>query len=270
MPEALEKWPLAWFELMLPRHLEIIYEINRRLLEDVRNRFPGDEDRVSRVSLVEEGAGRRVRMANLAIVGDPAVKGRLKVVFLPEYCVSLAERLIPASDVSNQISTAGYEASGTSNMKFMMNGALTIGTRDGATIEMAEEAGEENFFMFGLTAEQVAGSRGWYSPHWHYESEPETRAALDLILSNHFSRHEPRVFAPLGDTLLTHGDHYMHLADLQSYLEADRRLVELYADRNAWARKAILNVAGSGKFSSDRTIAEYAADIWKVEPCLIP
>ena len=164
---------------------------------------------------------------NLAgtIDGDPAVRGRLKVVFLPEYCVSLAERLIPASDVSNQISTAGYEASGTSNMKFMMNGALTIGTRDGATIEMAEEAGEENFFLFGLTAEQVADSRGWYNPHWHYENEPETRAALDLIFSDHFSRHEPGVFEPLRDTLLTHGDHYMHLADLTSYLEADQRLL---------------------------------------------
>ena len=134
---------------------------------------------------------------NLAgtIDGDPAVRGRLKVLFLPDYSVSLAERLIPATDVSNQISTAGYEASGTSNMKFMMNGALTIGTRDGATIEMAEEAGEDNFFLFGLTAEQVAGSRGWYNPHWHYENEPETRAALDLIFSDYFSRYEPGVFS---------------------------------------------------------------------------
>ena len=209
---------------------------------------------------------------NLAgtIDGDPAVRGRLKVVFLPDYCVSVAEHLIPASDVSNQISTAGYEASGTSNMKFMMNGALTIGTRDGATIEMAAEAGEENFFLFGLTAEQVAGSRGWYNPHWHYEHEPETRKALDLIFSDDFSANEPGVFAPLRDALLTHGDYYMHLADLQSYLEADERLRALYADSEEWARKAILNVAGSGKFSSDHTIAEYAADIWNVQPCPVP
>jgi starch phosphorylase len=184
--------------------------------------------------------------------------------------VSLAERLIPAADVSNQISTAGYEASGTSNMKFMMNGALTLGTRDGATIEMAEEAGEENFFLFGLTADQVAGSRDWYNPRWHYEHEPETRAALDMISSDYFSRYEPGVFAPLEHALLTGGDHYMHLADLTSYLEADRGLCDLYADSDGWARKAILNVAGSGKFSSDRTIAEYAADIWNVKPCPVP
>jgi starch phosphorylase len=209
---------------------------------------------------------------NLAatIDGDPAVRGRIKVVFLPDYSVSLAERLIPASDVSNQISTAGYEASGTSNMKFMMNGALTIGTRDGATIEMAEEAGEENFFLFGLTAAQVAGSRGWYDPHWHYDQEPVTRAALDVIASDHFSRHEPGLFAPLHDALLGHGDQYMHLADLTSYLDADRRLGELCKAPQEWARKAILNVAGAGKFSSDRAIAEYAAEIWKVEPCPVP
>ncbi|HET8696104.1 MAG TPA: glycogen/starch/alpha-glucan phosphorylase [Gammaproteobacteria bacterium] len=451
LPEALERWPAAWFELLLPRHLEIVAEINRRLLDTVRRRYSGDEARVARVSLFEEGPERKVRMANLAIVGshstngvaalhsdllrnttvkdlaellperfnnktngvtprrwlrvanpalaevitsaigdgwitkldelreleplandaafqddflrakriakarfadwlgqsagsvvnvdsifdcqvkriheykrqllnvlrivvlydrlrsnpsleleprtflfagkaapayrlakliiklvnnvagtidgDPAARGKIKVLFLPEYCVSLAERLIPASDVSNQISTAGYEASGTSNMKFMMNGALTIGTRDGATIEMAEEAGEDNFFLFGLTAQQVADSRGYYNPRWHYDNEPETRAALDLIASNHFSRFEPGVFAPLIDMLLANGDYYMHLADLRSYLDADRRLVELYGDARAWARRAILNVAGSGKFSSDRTIAEYAADIWDVAAC---
>jgi starch phosphorylase len=451
LPEALEKWPVAWFERMIPRHLEIIYEINRRLLDAVRTRFPGEESRIQHVSLIEEGPPKQVRMANLAIVGshstngvaaihsqllrtmtvkdlaevfpdrfsnktngvtprrwlllanpplartiteaigdewitdlsqlrklkplandknlhaaflkakreakcqfadwlkstsgqivdpdtildcqvkriheykrqllnalrivvlynrlrknpdlkmpprtfvfsgkaapayqlakliikfinnlagtvdgDPIVRGRLRVLFVPEYNVSLAEKLIPASDVSNQISTAGYEASGTSNMKFMMNGALTIGTRDGATIEMAEEAGEENFFLFGLTAEQVEGSGSWYNPRWHYDNEPETRAALDLIFSNYFSRNEPGVFEPLRDTLLTHGDHYMHLADLKSYLEADQRLLELYADPDAWARKAILNVAGSGKFSSDRTISEYASEIWEAKPC---
>jgi glycogen phosphorylase len=451
LPEALEKWPLAWFESMLPRHLQIIYEINRRLLDSVRYRFPEDEGLVERVSLVDEAGGRRIRMANLAIVGshstngvaaihsdllrkttvkdlanlfperfnnktngvtprrwlllsnpelanlitshigdgwitdltqlrrleplaedsaflrafrnakrdakvrfsdwlraesgvsinpdtifdsqikriheykrqllnalrivvmynrlhknpgldmaprtflfagkaapayqlakliikfinnlaatidsEPAVRDRLKVVFLPEYNVTLAERLIPACDVSNQISTAGYEASGTSNMKFMMNGALTVGTRDGATIEMAEEAGEENFFLFGLTAEQVAGSRGWYNPRWHYENEPEIREALDLIFSNHFSPDEPGLFEPLRGTLLDHGDYYMHLADLTSYVQAQERLGRLYADSDAWAMKAILNVAASGKFSSDRTIAEYAKDIWGVKPC---
>jgi starch phosphorylase len=451
LPEALEKWPVRWFEMLLPRHLEIIFEINRRLLDAVRAKFPGDEDRVERISIVEETGERKIRMANLAIVGshstngvaaihskllrtmtvkdlaelfperfsnktngvtprrwlrlanpslaraitaaigdgwitdldqlqklklltdgkkfhaaflqakreakvrfadwlktstgqvvspdsifdcqvkriheykrqllnalrivvlynrlrenpelkmtprtflfagkaapayhlakviikfinnlagtidsDPAVRGKIKVIFLPEYCVTLAERLIPASDVSNQISTAGYEASGTSNMKFMMNGALTLGTRDGATIEMAGAAGEENFFLFGLTAQNVADSAGWYSPYWHYENEPETRAALDLIFSDHFSRNEPGVFNELRDTLLTNGDHYMHLADLKSYLDADRKLVELYASPDAWVRKAILNVAASGRFSSDRTIAEYAKEIWDAKPC---
>ncbi|HMK30166.1 MAG TPA: glycogen/starch/alpha-glucan phosphorylase [Terriglobales bacterium] len=453
LPEALEKWPVAWFEEMLPRQLEIIYEINRRFISDVRRRFPGDEGRIQRVSLVEEGLAKKIRMANLAVVGshstngvavihskllrettlkdlaeifperfnnktngvtprrwlllanpelsrlitdaigdrwttdlselselkaftadkgfrddfrkakrnaklkfcdwyrcstgqvvdpdtifdcqvkriheykrqllnalrivalynrlrenpglemhprtfffagkaapayrlaklvikfinnlagtiegDPTVRGRLKVVFLPEYCVSLAEHLIPASDVSNQISTAGYEASGTSNMKFMMNGALTIGTRDGATIEMVAEAGDENFFLFGLTAEQVARSRECYNPRWHYEHEPEIGKVLDLIFSDHFSRNEPRVFVSFHDTLLTQ-DHYMHLADLKSYLEADERLCALYADPDEWARRAISNVAGSGKFSSDRTIAEYAAEIWNVQPCPVP
>src|SRR5262249_25625404 len=135
---------------------------------------------------------------NLAgtIDGSPEVRGRLKVLFLPEYCVSLAERLIPATDVSNQISTAGYQASGTSNMKFIMSGALRIGRGEGARIEGAEEGGEETFFLFGLTADQVAANRRWYSPSWHYHNEPEIRAALDLIFSDHFSRNEPGVFAP--------------------------------------------------------------------------
>lgn len=452
LPEALEKWPAPWFEMMLPRQLEIMFEINRRLLDDVGRRFPNDDQRLARVSLIEEGPTKHVRMANLAIVGshstngvaelhskllrtatvkdlaemfperfnnktngvtprrwlllsnpalaetisdaigdrwttdlnelrklksladdngfhkdfnnakrqakarfagwlksktgqtvdvdtifdcqikriheykrqllnalriivlydrlrqnpsldlpprtfifagkaapayvlakvivkfinnlaqtiddDPTTRGRIKVLFLPEYDVTLAENLIPASDVSNQISTAGYEASGTSNMKFMMNGALTIGTRDGATIEMAQEAGEDNFFLFGLTAEQVANGRDWYNPRWHYDHEAETRAALDLISSGRFNPSEPGIFAPILDAL-THGDHYMHLADLSAYMQADGELCQLYADQDAWARKAILNVAASGSFSSDRTIAEYARDIWNVKPCPI-
>ena len=454
LPEALEKWPLHFFKQILPRHLEVIFEINRRFLDNVRHRYPGDEERVARVSLIEEGPKQKVRMANLAIVGshstngvaaihtellrkvtvkdlaetfperfnnktngitprrwlllanpelsaaitevignnwmtdlnqlsklrplandkafrsafrkakrdaksrftdwlrsasgetidpntifdcqvkriheykrqllnalriivlynrlrenpglevpprtflfagkaapayhlakliikfinnlagtidgDPVTRGRLKVVFLADYNVSLAERLIPAADVSSQVSTAGYEASGTSNMKFMMNGALTIGTRDGATIEMAEEAGEENFFLFGLNAQQVEDSRVWYNPYWHYNYDPETRAALDLIASDYFSRYEPGVFAPIHDALLVHGDHYMHLADLKSYLDADQKLCELYADSDGWERKAILNIAASGKFSSDRTIAQYAAEIWDAKPCPVP
>jgi len=203
------------------------------------------------------------------IDGDRTMNGRLKVVFVPDYSVSIAERLIPASDVSEQISTAGYEASGTGNMKFMMNGALTIGTRDGATIEMAAVAGEENFFLFGLNAQEVAASRGRYNPQWHYDNDPETRGALDLIAGNHFSQNEPGVFAPILDALLRHGDHYLHLADLKSYSEAHTRLGNLYVDQENWSRKAILNIAASRTFSSDRTIAEYARDIWHVEPCLV-
>jgi len=192
------------------------------------------------------------------------------VLFLPNYGVTPAERLIPASDVSEQISTAGYEASGTSNMKFMMNGALTVGTRDGATIEMAREAGEDNFFLFGLTAEQVLNSRSWYSPHWHYDHEPETRAALDLIFSDYFSRREPGIFAPIRELLLDQGDYYMHLADLASYAQAQTRIGQLYEDADAWNHKAILNLGYSGKFSSDRAIQEYVADIWNVKPCPLP
>jgi glycogen phosphorylase len=208
---------------------------------------------------------------NLAgtIDGDPVVAGRLKVLFLPNYSVSLAEILIPATDVSNQISTAGYEASGTSNMKFMMNGALTLGTRDGATIEMAEAAGEDNFFLFGLTADQVASSRSWYDPRWHYENEPEVRKAIDLIASDHFSRNEPGAFQLLTDALIRHGDYFMHLADLPAYLDADRRLTDVYRRPGEWGRKVAANIAQSGRFSSDRTISQYAREIWTASPCPI-
>jgi len=274
--------PASIFDCQIKR----IHEYKRQLLNALRiivlyNRLRENPalDMVPRTFFFAGKAAPAYRLAKLIIKfinnlagtidGDPVAQGRLKVVFLPDYCVSLAERLIPAADVSNQISTAGYEASGTSNMKFMMNGSLTIGTRDGATIEMAEEAGEENFFLFGLTASQVADSRPSYDPRRHYETEPETRAALDLIFSDHFSRYEPGIFEPLRETLLTQ-DRYMHLADLASYLEADDRLTALYADRDGWLRKAVLNVAGSGKFSSDNTIAQYAAEIWHARPCPVP
>ena len=199
------------------------------------------------------------------------MRGRLKVVFLPDYNVTLAERLIPASDVSEQISTAGYEASGTGNMKFMMNGALTVGTRDGATIEMAEEAGEENFFLFGLTAEQVADSRGWYNPQWHYENEPETRAALDLIFSDHFSRDEPGIFDADPRTS-ARPRRLLHAPGRPDVLRERRRRAWRASTRDRTPgpegdpqRRGLL-----GQFSSDRTIAEYAADIWNAEPCPVP
>jgi starch phosphorylase len=274
-------------ETIFDTQIKRIHEYKRQLLNALRivvlyNRLRAEPDMgmTPRTFFFGGKAAPAYRLAKLIIKfinnlagtidGDPIVRSRLKVLFLPDYNVSMAERLIPASEVSVQISTAGYEASGTSNMKFMMNGALTIGTRDGATIEMAEEAGEENFFLFGLTAEQVAQSRSWYSPQWHYENEPETRAALDLIFSDYFSRSEPGVFSPLRDVLVNHGDHYMHLADLKAFLDADQRLIDLYGDQDAWTRKAILNVANSGKFSSDRTIAEYASDIWNAAPCPVP
>jgi starch phosphorylase len=217
-------------------------------------------------------AGLEFRGSTVHIIpGRPsALVGRLHVVFLSDYNVSLAERLIPASEVSEQISTAGYEASGTSNMKFMMNGALTVGTRDGATLEIAREVGEDNIFLFGLTAEQVADRRGSYDPAWRDAHEPETRAALDLIFSDHFSPHEPGVFAPIQGRLLVRGDHDMHLADLASYAYTEACVDAACTDRDGWVGKASLNVAAAGRFSSDRTITEYADDIGHASPCPAP
>jgi len=195
---------------------------------------------------------------------DPVASRKIKVVFVPDYGVSVAERLIAATDLSEQISTAGFEASGTGNMKFMLNGALTIGTRDGATIEMAQAVGEENMFLFGLSAEQVIQTWGWYDPKWHYENEPEIKAALDLVFKDHFSRSERGVFEPLKEALLVRGDYFMHLADLGSYAAAQEQVNALYRQPEEWTRKAILNVAASGRFSSDRTVREYAREIWHV------
>jgi len=200
------------------------------------------------------------------IAQEPRVREKLQVVFVPNYNVTVAEHLIAASDVSEQISCAGYEASGTGNMKFMLNGALTVGTRDGATIEMAEAVGEENIFLFGLTADQVNESRAWYDPHWHIEREAETRAALELIFSDHFCAGEPGIFEPLRQTLLEHRDYFMHVADLMPYAWAQQQVGELYQNPEQWTYKAILNTAASGFFSSDRTVQEYAEQIWNVTP----
>jgi starch phosphorylase len=198
---------------------------------------------------------------------DPSVGGRLKVVFIPDYNVSNAEKIIPACDLSEQISTAGTEASGTGNMKFALNGALTIGTLDGANVEMREEVGEENFFIFGKTAEEVAALRSkGYDPREAYQSNAELRQALDMIGSGYFSPDAPERFRPVVDALIAHGDHYLLCADYESYIACQERVDALFREPEEWSRRAILNVAGMGKFSSDRTIREYAERIWGVGP----
>jgi starch phosphorylase len=447
LPEALEKWPVWFFEHILPRHLEIIYEINKRFLAEVKRRFPGDNGRLERMSLIEEHWERRVRMAHLAIVGshsvngvaalhteilkkelfadfcamyperftnktngitqrrwlkkanpplaslidkhigdrwttdlyelrrlaplagdpgfvaawqevkrenkrrlaayirrhndmevdvdsmfdcqvkriheykrqllnvlhiitiynrlrddpelemasrtvifsgkaahsytmakliirlvnavgdrvnsDPAVAGRLRVVFLANYGVSLAELIMPAADLSEQISTAGTEASGTGNMKFALNGALTIGTLDGANIEIMEEVGRENIFIFGHTADEVAAlKRAGYNPRDYYNRNPELKRVLDMIAEGFFSPAEPGLFRSIVDALLNQGDQYLLLADYAAYVACQEEVDRVYRDGDEWARRAILNTAGMGKFSSDRTIAEYAREIW--------
>ncbi len=200
----------------------------------------------------------------------PTVGKKIKVVFMPDYCVSLAERIIPAADLSEQISLAGMEASGTGNMKLMLNGAVTIGTLDGANVEIAEEVGDDNIFIFGLRTEEVAALRPTYSSEAFYRADPEIKLAVDRIRQNVFSLMEPGLFAPIVKTLLDYGDHYMLLADMRSYIDTQDAAARLYAtDPDAWARMALVNVARSGKFSSDRTIAEYARDIWHVTPCQI-
>jgi starch phosphorylase len=450
LPEALERWPVWLMERVLPRHLQIIYDINQRFLMEVRRRYPGEEGRVARLSLIEEGAEKRVRMAHLAIVGsrrvngvsalhtellrreifrefnelypdkiinqtngvtprrwlakcnpelsrlltsrigngwitdldqlqklaafaddpefqhdwqavkrhnkerlaehlkrfhdleldpthlldshvkrlheykrqllnllhiislylrmrsrraeertprtflfsgkaapgydlakriihlinavadkvnaDPATRGRLRVLFVPNYGVTLAEQIIPATDVSEQISTAGTEASGTGNMKFALNGALTVGTLDGANIEIKDAVGEENMFLFGLEAQQADALRhDGYDPRQLYMADPDIRAALDAIQSGMFSPDEPARFRPIVDTLLG-GDHYLVLADFKSYAACQRGVEAVYADQAEWTRRAILNVAEMGRFSSDRTVRGYARDIWGAEP----
>jgi starch phosphorylase len=451
LPEALEKWPLELFQRLLPRHLEIIYEINHRFLKDVRLSYPGDEGRVVRLSLIDEQGERYVRMAHLAAVGshaingvaelhtnlvkgtilrdfhemwpgrfhnvtngvtprrwmvlsnprmtdlisekighswikdlegslgelepwaddpefrrrwrevkvanrrhlaecildrtgiqvdpqslfdvqvkriheykrqhlnvlhvvtlynrikrdpgqsmaprtvifggkaapgyfmaklivklinavaevingDPDAAGRLRVVFYPNFNVQNGHHIYPAADLSEQISTAGKEASGTGNMKFSMNGALTIGTLDGANVEIRQEVGEENFFLFGLTADEVAAVKaGGYQPRQYVEADDELRECLELIQGGRFSRGDRDLFRPLVDSLL-HRDEYMVLADYRPYIRCQEEVSRAYGDADGWSRLSILNVARMGKFSSDRSIREYSRKIWKVQP----
>ncbi len=451
LPEALEKWPVSMFERLLPRHLQIIYDINSRFLRQVATRYPGDTSRLERMSLVQEQPEKSIRMANLAIVGskstngvaalhtellksqampefaeffpdrfnnktngvtprrwllkanpklaalitecigdgwvkdldkltgiekfkedkafrkrvrdikqtnkealadfikrevgipvppdsmfdvqvkriheykrqlmlclyaivlfqrlkenasldivprtfiiggkaapgyflakliiklinevgkvvnnDPQLGDRLKVVFVPDYRVSVAERIIPAADVSEQISTAGMEASGTGNMKFAMNGALTVGTLDGANIEIKDEVGNDNIFIFGMTADQVAASRGSYNPWDVYHGDAEIRRTIDLISGDFFNMDEPGIFRPIVTALLDEGDYFRHLADLRSFIDIQDQVDQAYRDPETWTAKAITNIAHTGRFSSDRTIGEYAKDIWGVKAC---
>ena len=451
MPEALETWPVEMMRSLLPRNLEIIYEINKRFLADVAEQFPGDEDLLKRVSLIDEGGERRVRMAWLSVVAshkvngvsklhsdlirdtlfadfarifperfcnktngitprrwlayanpglsaliderigpawrrdldqlarlrdsaddaayvarfaevkrdnkvrlaeyvkrtqgivldpdsmfdmqvkriheykrqllnvlqvvaryrailekpdadwvprtvvfagkaasayrmakliiklindvavtvnnDARIRGLLKVVFVPNYSVSLAELIMPAANLSEQISTAGTEASGTGNMKFALNGALTIGTLDGANIEIGEQVGEDNIFIFGLTTPEVAQLRQkGYQSRSYYDADPHLKGAIDAIARGDFSPDEPQRFMPIVDSLLQHGDQYLLLADFDSYVRCQQRVDELFRKPAEWHRRALLNVAGMGVFSSDRTIQEYADEIWKVRP----
>ena len=454
LPEALEKWSVPLMEHVLPRHLQLIYEINARFLETVAARWPGDEQRMGTMSIIEEGEPKQVRMANLSIVGshsvngvaalhselvksqlvpefhelwpekfnnktngvtprrwllkanpglsalisdrigrewisdldqlrklephasdgafreafrriklankeklaalvreltgeridpgslfdiqikriheykrqllnvlhiihlylciiedgaqpavprtflfagkaapgyfmakliiklinsvgmvvnnDPRSRDLMRVVLAPDYRVSLAESIIPAAELSEQISTAGMEASGTGNMKLSMNGALTIGTLDGANVEICEEVGEENIFIFGLRTEEIQAMRdeGRYDPRSFYEGDEQIRRVMDSLTSDLFSPGEPGLFRPIFESIVEQGDFYFHLADFQSYVETQARVTAAYGDADAWTEMAILNVARTGKFSSDRTIAQYAEDIWGVKPVL--
>jgi starch phosphorylase len=197
----------------------------------------------------------------------PITRDKLHVVFLPDYSVSLAERIIPAANVSEQISLAGTEASGTGNMKLMLNGALTLGTLDGANVEILEEVGPENIIIFGMRAEEVAARRANYNPRAIYAKNPVVRKAIDMIRQNVFCLLTPGLFDPIVKTLLDYGDYYMLLADLPAYIAAQDRIETLYRQPRVWDRMALLNVARAGRFSSDRTIKEYTDEIWHVPPC---
>jgi starch phosphorylase len=272
--------PASMFDIQIKR----IHEYKRQLLNVLhvitlynRIRSGSYPDTVPRTVIIAGKAApgyllakRIIRLINDAadiINNDRQVSDKLKLVFIPNYDVSFAERIVPAANLSEQISTAGTEASGTGNMKLALNGALTIGTLDGANIEIREEVGAENFFLFGLTTEGVDGlRRQGYDPMSYYRENAELKQALDMIATGYFCPDEPSRYQEVIDVLLKHGDHYLLLADYESYVSCQDRVGELYRDQNEWTKRSILNVAGMGKFSSDRTIHEYAEQIWHVKP----
>ncbi|HMY98829.1 MAG TPA: glycogen/starch/alpha-glucan phosphorylase [Burkholderiaceae bacterium] len=276
--------PDALFDVQVKR----MHEYKRQLLNvlHVVTRYQAilanpDAQWVPRVVVFAGKAASAYHMAKLVIKlindvaqtvnNDPRVGDRLKVVFIPNYSVSLAEVIIPAADLSEQISTAGTEASGTGNMKFALNGALTIGTLDGANVEIREHVGPDNIFIFGNTTEEVAEIRAkGYRPRAYYESNMELRMALDAIRDGSFSRDEPGRFQAIYDALVNWGDHYLLLADYESYVDTQDQVDALYRNADEWTRRAVLNVAGMGVFSSDRTISEYADQIWHTRPVLLP
>jgi starch phosphorylase len=268
-------------------HAKRIHEYKRQLLNvmHVIYRYlraveDGVPIRVPRTVILSGKAAPGYTMAKLVIrlvhgVGevvndDPRVAGALRVVFLPDYRVSLAERIVPAADLSEQISTAGMEASGTGNMKLAMNGAVTIGTLDGANIEIAEEVGAENIYVFGLRADEVRALRedGRYNPWDFYQRSEPVRRVLDALCGNLFCASHPGLFRPLHDAILYGGDRYMLAADLEAFIAAQDRVDADFLDRSSWRQKALLNIAGAGYFSSDRAVREYARDIWRLEPVL--
>jgi starch phosphorylase len=271
--------PESIFDVQIKR----IHEYKRQLLNVLhvvtlyrRIKDNPDVDVVPRTVVISGKAAPAYGMAKLfirlingvadVVNNDPDVDGRLKLVFLPDYSVSLAMKIIPASDLSEQISTAGYEASGTGNMKLALNGALTIGTLDGANVEMAEAIGEENLFLFGLTADEVASLRPSYDPYAIYEANVELKGVLDMIAGEIFCPGNAGLFQPIFDALVHHGDPFFVLADYGAYIEAQDRVARCFLDSDRWTRLSILNAARMGHFSSDRTVAEYASRVWKVAP----